>query len=138
MNETTLLARVQSLLDARRDPLDDGDVVAALQAHPEWLERFAGLRADALVLATLPAAPVRRPRRWPWILSACFAAAAAALVVVALRLPPRPRPAGRILAASLAELRPGEQIAATFAVKQVLLTTPTTRLETWQTRSEVR
>jgi len=134
MNEASLLARVQAHLDARCDPLDDADVMASLDAHPEWLLRIAGLRADARALAGLPVP--QRSRRWPWIASACFATAAAALVTVSLR--PPPRCAGRIVAASLAELRPRAHVAANFVVSESLVTTPTTRLETWQTVSEAR
>lgn len=134
MNATTLLARVQSLLDARQDPLDDDQVLAALEAHPEWLDRIAGLRADARALAQLRITPMHRPRRWPWFVAAIVAATW--LVAMPWREPAR-RPAGRILAATLEELRPRAHVAATFVVNERLLSTPTTRLETWQTRSEI-
>lgn len=134
MTDTTLLARVQALLDARRDPLDDDAVIAALQAHPEWLDRVVRLRADARALAQLPITPIHRPRRWPWFVSAIVAAAW--LVAILCRQPARPH-AGRILSAHLEELRPRAHIAATFVINERLLSTRTTRLETWQTRSEV-
>lgn len=137
MNETALFARVQALLDERRDPFDDECVVAALQAHPEWLERTVGLRADASALSRLPVAPARRSRRWPWLVAAGFVAAAAILVTTVPCQPPRAT-GGRILVASLEELRPRAHVAATFVVHERLLATPTTRLDTWQTRSEVR
>lgn len=141
MNETTLLARVQELLDARRDPFDDAEVVACLDAHPEWLPQLVALRADALALASLrpsrpPLAPPRR--RWPRVGSAVFAAAAAALVTTLLPTPPPPPRAGRIVTAQFTELRARAHLAATFVVNDSLVATPTSRLQTWQTRSEPR
>ena len=40
-----LECRVHAWLDARRDPLDDPEVVAWLESHPEDLEAFARVRA---------------------------------------------------------------------------------------------
>lgn len=141
MNETTLLARVQEHLDARSDPFDDAEVIACLDAHPEWLPQLVALRADALALASLrPARPMLAPpprRRWPWVGSAVFATAAAALVASLLQTPPPPR-AGRIVTAQLTELRARAHLAATFVVNDALVATPTSRLQTWQTRSEPR
>lgn len=140
MNETTLLARVQEHLDARRDPFDDAEVVACLDAHPEWLPQLVALRADALALASLRPSrpPLAPPRlRWPWVGSAVFAAAAAALVATLLPTPPPPR-AGRIVTAQFTELRARAHLAATFVVNDSLVATPTSRLQTWQTRSEPR
>lgn len=139
MNETELFARVQELLDARMDPLDDAEVIAGFDANPEWLPRLAGLRADAMVLAT--SAPIRSRdtgrRRWPWWVAVFGATAAAALLASQLATPTRHR-AGRIVASSLTELRPRAHLAATFVVKDAVVSTPSMRLQTWQVRSERR
>ena len=146
MNETSLLTRVQELLDDRVDPFDDPEVLAALDAHPEWLPRLAGLRGDALALAALAPLPVsaplqvgvRRQRRW-WIAFAGATLVAAGLwFAVRLASPPPPVFAGRIVASRLTELRPRAHLAATFVVSDAELTTPTSRLHTWELRSERR
>lgn len=59
IDHDTFLARVDACLDERRDPLDDADVVAFLDAHPEHLQAFAEQRADLHALAGLPAAADR-------------------------------------------------------------------------------
>lgn len=78
--------RVQELLDARVDPLDDARVQDWLLEHPEALESFAGMRAVALTLESAPPAAAPRPtglprRVLPW------AAAAAAMLAVLPWLP---------------------------------------------------
>jgi hypothetical protein len=134
MDDVTFLARVQAHLDARRDPLDDAAVLAFVDVHPERLAEFAALRADARELARLPVASRRPARRHWWV------AGAAAAGLAAMLLPtPRPTPAaGRIVAASLHEQRPRAHAAATFVVNEALVSTATTRWQTWQYRSEPR
>lgn len=63
---------VHGALDARRDPLDDARVLAALERAPECLGELAALRAG---LRTLPrgAAPAPRRRRMPLLLVASTA-----------------------------------------------------------------
>ncbi len=146
MNETSLLTRVQELLDDRVDPFDDPEVLAVLDAHPEWLPRLAGLRADALALAALAPVPVpvpakvdvRRHRRWWVAVAGATFVAATLLFAVRLASPPPPVFAGRIVATRLTELRPRAHLAATFVFSDAELTTPTSRLQTWELRSERR
>jgi hypothetical protein len=138
LDDVTFLARVQAHLDARRDPLDDADVLAFVDAHPERLAELATLRADARELARLPVAS-RRPaprfaRRYAWLAAGAAAALAAMLLHTSRPTPP----AGRIVAASLHEQRPRAHAAATFFVREALVSTATTRWQAWQYRSEPR
>lgn len=77
MPRGALWAAVHEALDARRDPLDDPSVIAALEADPAALAEFAALRAG---LRALPAAAPARRRLLPFALAL---AAAAALLVLA-------------------------------------------------------
>ncbi|MFO1030364.1 MAG: hypothetical protein U1F60_04770 [Planctomycetota bacterium] len=113
MNRNEFEVRLHACLDARRDPFDDQELVAWLDAHPEELEGLArlmaglhGLRADEI--AVMPSAgptnasadasaggtrvapavvsqpPRRSSRRWRWlVLGAGLAGVAAACLVVA-------------------------------------------------------
>jgi hypothetical protein len=134
MNETAMLARVQQCLDARRDPLDDAEVVGFLDSHPEALALVAAMRADARALPELAALPAKHRRRW-WL-----APTAAAAVVALLLAWPRgvDTAVPRILAASLEEVRPRQHLAANYFVREPLIATASTVLETWQYRSEPR
>jgi hypothetical protein len=131
--------RLHACLDARIDPLDDTALCAHLAEHPDDLERFAALRQRLLAMPALGAArPVRV--RWPLVLAT---AAAATLAVVLAQPTQAPSDGaaiapGRVLAASLEELRPRAHAAVSFTVHQVLAATPTTRLETYELRSERR
>lgn len=50
--------RLDQCLDERREPLDDGEIVAFLDANPECLEEFADLRADVRAVTQIsPPAP---------------------------------------------------------------------------------
>lgn len=138
MNDPTLLARVMAHLDARRDPFDDAEVVAWLDAHPDSLALVATLRAQASALAALRPARDGRVRRLALrSLSAVFLAAAVALVVFVRHREPAP-PAGRIFAASLEVTEPRAHLAATYRVRESLVDAPHARLEQWQQRSEPR
>ena len=151
MNNDAFQERLQEHFDQRVDPLDDEQVVAFLNEHPEWLPRLAALRADVRTLAARPigarptgalptgALPTRTRRRWFARAAGGAAAVAAVLLVwIATATPRAPRSAGRIVAASLTELRPRSHLAANFVVSERLLTTATTRLETYTHRSEAR
>lgn len=63
--------RVNRDLDEHREPLEDPQVVAFLDAHPEHLQAFAEERADLEQVAELPptAATDASPRR-PWLVAA--------------------------------------------------------------------
>ena len=138
MNDPTLLARVMAQLDARRDPFDDAEVLAWLDAHPEALALVATLRAQAHTLAA--SRPVRQSRARRLVLrslSAAFLAAAVALVAFGWHREPAP-PAGRIFAASLEVEAPRAHLAATYRVRESLVDSPHARLEQWQQRSEPR
>jgi hypothetical protein len=141
MNEHTFRERLQACLDERRDPLDDPELAAFAAAQPQCLELLVALRADARELGALRLAPPRRRLR-KQVLAACCAVAAAALVAVVLLrrgAPARPSaPAGRILAASLEELRPRAHAAARATARELLVATPTHSLTTWTTWSEPR
>ncbi len=143
MNDASFVARLQAHLDARRDPLDDGELAAYAAEHPEWLERLAGMRADARDLAALaPTATAPRRRRRTRPLAAAITAAA--LVAVALQTGAgRPSataaaPAGRILAASLTELRPRAHVTAGATATESVLTTAACSLATWTSWRERR
>jgi hypothetical protein len=139
MNEHTFFARLNECLDDRRDPLDDAELAAFLDAHPEHLDALAALRADLLALGRASRTTARR-RRWSWLAAAAVAAAAAFAVAVWPRAPHPPcTPCSpRILAASLEELRPRTYISADLRMQQRLLRTATTTFETWEYRSEPR
>ncbi|HLQ38723.1 MAG TPA: hypothetical protein VK348_13020 [Planctomycetota bacterium] len=136
--------RLHACFDARRDPLDDAGLCCFLAERPDELERLVALRER---LQALPAAAAARPVRGRW--SLVLVAAAAAAVAVLLT---RPTPAGsagaaagapagsagRVLAASLEQLRPRAHAAVSFTVHQVLAATPTTMWETFELRSEQR
>ena len=119
MNRSEFEVRLHACLDARRDPFDDEELVAWLDAHPEELDATARLWAavgvlqepgaelgsDGSLVATTTAAVSRGPagvtsgagsprsRRWPWLaLFAGLAGVAAALVVEAIEPVPAATP----------------------------------------------
>ncbi|MCB9877155.1 MAG: hypothetical protein H6835_06080 [Planctomycetes bacterium] len=123
-------ARLQQRLDERRDPLDDPQLVAWLDAHPERLAAFAGLRDDLRGLGAespRPAAVPRRAARVALAAVAVVAVAGTAILGVVLRQPPPAAPAarspGRVLTASLEGHPPRLYAAADFAVRESLTTT---------------
>lgn len=119
MNRSEFELRLHACLDARRDPFDDAELVAWLDAHPEELDATARLWAavqllqapgaelgsDGSLAATTTAAASRGPagsapvvgsqrsRRWPWLaLGAGLAGVAAALAVAAIEPVPMATP----------------------------------------------
>lgn len=136
MNRTEFDARLHAHLDARREPLDDPELVAWLEAHPEHLAAFAQLLADARdVVHVRPA-----PRRVPRVLLLVAAGATAAATILLLALPDAAPAAtrSRIVAASLEELPPRAHAAAVFTVTETLCASPTAHFESFQLRSERR
>lgn len=127
--------RLQALLDARLDPLDDPMYCAHLAEHPEQLEAFALLRERLAVLPLL-APPVAEPTppRWRWPVALGGLAAAVALAVVGtwamLATPTMVATShGRVLAASLQEIRPTLGAAAGARARTVLLDRADAKLE---------
>lgn len=143
--------RLQQLLDERRDPLDDPQLVAWLDAHPERLAAFAALRDDLLrldpQLADAQTQPQQlrtaaMPRRMRLVAVAAAAAAAALLFVFARREPERSggstsptqttpspqlvanRSPGRVLTAHLEGHSPRLYAAAEFTLHESLWQTP--------------
>jgi len=143
MNQHPLLARVHDLLDARLDPLADPAVRDGLRTRPDLLDVVVGLRAAARDLAGLrpgTAAPRRRVR---WFAGTAAAAAVLAGAVAFGRpaptaVDPTTHAGGRIVAASLEEIRPHGHVAAQFVVAAPVLTTASAHLESWTTRSTLR
>jgi len=138
MNVSDFDQRVQEHFDARRDPLDDPQVLAFLDAHPEQLPAFATLLGT---LRQLPAAAGRRVRWRPPLLLA-GAATIAIAVTWAWRQPraiePLTPPVSRIYAAELQEIRPRLHAAVQFSLRQRLLADTTTTLEAYERRSHPR
>jgi len=136
MNADEFDRLLQQQLDARRDPLDCAALCTFLAAHPERLQQFAALR-ESLRLLPAMAAP-RRRRQVPLRLAA--AAACAAVLVCGYCLWPEHAiaPGSTILASSLQEIRPRAHVAVQFSMRQELLTTPTTKFETYDRRSQRR
>jgi len=72
--QSSVWTSVHNALDARRDPLDDPAVIAALEAAPEMLAEIAALRAG---LRALPSSrTAKRMRLLPLALTAAAAALA--------------------------------------------------------------
>lgn len=134
------LRRLQAALDGRRDPLDDAELCAFLDTHPDELERFAVFRQR---LRVLPAAAAARPGHLPARKSMLLVAAAGAVLALLFLAPAQPdgqgaAAPGRVLTATLQELRPRAYAAVTYTVHEVFVATPTTTLETFELRSERR
>lgn len=138
MNESTFRHRFHARLDARQDPFDDADLVAFLDAHPEHLAAWAQLRRDAATLALLrpPLAKAARIRRA--LVAGGGAAAAAILAALWLHAGPPAGRVPRIVAASVAEVRPRAHAAATIVVHEPLLSSANARLEIYAQWSERR
>jgi len=162
IDHDTFLARVDACLDERRDPLDDADVVAFLDAHPEHLQAFAAQRADLRALAGLPVAADRggepatarrapRRRRLLPLLAATAVAAGVAFAVVfgdrddspgvapsdvdpSIDGPP-PRPASRILSASLETHATRAYASVDYTVFRPLVQDTHTTFETYELHS---
>lgn len=101
-----LWVAVHAALDARRDPLDDPSVVAALTAAPERLAEVAALRAALCALPVADRGPRRRLR--PMLL-----ATAAAVLFLAVGLwPHRDPPAGAPVALAAAAAAPAPPCGA--------------------------
>ena len=89
-------ARVNELLDARADPLEDAQVQRELERSPELLDELLELRS---ALGTL--AKRRRPLRTVSVSVAAVAAAAAIVVLMWRRVAPQPGSVEAPLDASL-------------------------------------
>ena len=149
MDAAAIIARWHAHLDARGEPLDDAELAATLAERPDLLAELAQLRADAAVLAFGPGSAgvgagstqvAAGLGRWRGLALLATGAAAAAAIVVAgwPRSTDEPPRGPRVIAARFDELRPREWAAATFTITEPLVRTPTTHLETWQSRSERR
>ena len=131
-------SRLDACLDERRDPLDDPEVVAWLDQHPEQLDAFAQQREDLRQLSSRPGPA--RARRWRRAAAVGgLAGAAAAVVAWTLLTPPAPPPRRpRILSAELVEIAPRLDASVTVTLRAPLLETESTVLESWQRRSRPR
>ena len=140
MNDDPMLARLHELLDRGVDPLDDDELVAWLEQHPEQLPLAVALRADArdLHAAPMAAATTPRRRRHRFAKATAIAAVAAAALAVAMWPAEATTAQPRIVASSFEELRPRAHLAATFIVHDSLVTTGRARLESYTLRSERR
>jgi len=143
MNRSEFEVRLHACLDARRDPFDDVELVAWLDAHPEDLDAVARLwSAIAVLQATdaMPAVPMSartlgRSRRWPWlVLGAGLAGVAAAMVLAAIApthasVPKIEVAAGRILSAVVEPIVPTLGLAPQVRATEVLVARPDVRVE---------
>jgi len=128
-------ARVNDLLDERRDPLDDAACLAFLAEHPERIDELASLRERlaALPVVAIGAPARRRGRVAGTTVGLALAAAAAAIVWIV-----RPgaatdvaAPPGRVLAAASVPLPSYPDGVAGARARSVLLARPDARLETF-------
>jgi anti-sigma factor RsiW len=125
MNEQQFTERLHECLDARREPLDDGELCAYLESHPEQLEAFAQLQAS---LAALPTTARRTApaRRRGFVAAALLLASVATAIALASRRPP---PLGRVLAASIETLPATAGLSVTWHERRILLDRPDARIE---------
>lgn len=143
-----LRQRIDACFDERLDPLDDPELCRLLERDPEALAAVVEERAMLRELGrTVPVAGVarapQRRRRLPLVLAA---AAALLLVVEVLRhgsgrtvgVGAAPRGVSRILSASLAEQPWTARPAATFTVREQLVRTETTTIETYELHTLLR
>ncbi|MBL8728763.1 MAG: hypothetical protein JNM25_10060 [Planctomycetes bacterium] len=140
MNAADFDRRVHACFDARRDPLDDAEVCAFLAAHPQRLPAFARLRETLRRLPEVAPRTRRHRRSAGWLAGMAVAAAAAIAVAVAW---PRVRAAGTaprpvIFGAELREIRPRAYAAVQYSLRQRLVVSATTTLETYERRSQRR
>jgi hypothetical protein len=124
-------ARLNELLDERRDPLADDECVAFLAAHPAGLDAYTTLHER---LAALPRQTAAQPWAKPWLL---FVAAAAVLLSAAwwasgVTADARPRTTGRVLAASSAPASWNPGAATPALARSVLLASPHAHLEVFE------
>lgn len=128
-------ARLQQLLDERRDPLDDPQLVAWLDDHPERLAAFAALRDDLQHLgsrARTQEARAPTSSRRARLGAAAVAVAAALVLVFALRETTRTaeqtqteqHSPGRVLTAHLEGHPPRLYATADFTLHESLWQTP--------------
>lgn len=135
MNHAEFQDLVQDCFDRRIDPLDEARVARYLDAHPEALEAFAAQRQWLSVLPARPSAVLRRQPFWPWLAAAALLLAGVAVLRTAPgNQPILPTPAPdtarlRILESSLTEQTAVCGATLTWRTCEVLLHTPTTRLE---------
>lgn len=135
-------------LDERRDPLDDPELCALLERHPELLDEFARTREDLRQLAQavgpehLGSARSRQQHRWRRAATigaaAGVAASLAAWALLATSEPhSEPRPP-RILSADIVEIAPRLHASTTVTVREPLLRTERIVFETYERRSLTR
>lgn len=160
-------ARLTRCLDDRREPLDDTELVAFLDAHPEHLDDFASERADLREVASLPSTTLPStilpskilPRpKWRAPITAAAAATfalgwgiwqavpgdfstgegtARVAASTATGTGLGQRPS-RILSASLLEVEPRLHAAANYTVHERLVQNARITLEAYEQRSELR
>ena len=148
MNQTAFRQRVDACLDDRRDPLDDAQIVAFLDAHPEQLPGFAALCADLRALRAAPSNGVAAPRRRPRTATMLSLTLVAAAVAIAWPLIASDRTAAstdaagsgeaRIVTASLQEQPPLARKAGSYTIRQSLVRNGSTTFETYEHRSQAR
>jgi len=151
-------ARLDQCLDERREPLDDGQIVAFLDAHPECLEEFAELRADLrAVTQTTASTPTAARPHMLTVAAACLVIGFGVSQLLtsnggltsngdlshnepAPAHPNQPDPLrrSRILSASLKEVEPRLHAAANYTLHEPLVQTKTITLEAYEHRSELR
>jgi hypothetical protein len=119
----------QSAFDRGADPLDDPQVIAFLEAHPEELERFAQWRAATLHVGAA------RTRRRAWPLAAALLALAGAAVVAWGSFAATPAHAGRIAAATLEIERVAPARTVSWSAHRVLVAEPDCFFAITETRS---
>lgn len=136
MNYAEFQDLVQDCFDRRIDPLDEARVARYLDAHPEALEAFAAQRQWLSALPARPSAVLRRQPFWPWLAAAALLLAGVAVLRTApgnQPIPPRSPVIDtarlRILESSLSEQTSLCGATLTWRAREVLLDTPTTRLE---------
>ncbi len=133
-DEPTFLARLHAALDARRDPFADDELVAWLDANPDWLDRTARLCADVRALATAAPSRARSGRRRVLPIAATLAAAALAVFVPWTTSDPA-APAGRLLAAELTVAPQRAHLAVGVAEREVLVAYGTSHLTSKRVRT---
>ncbi len=145
MNDRDYERLLQRCLDARRDPLDDAELVAFAATDPARIEALATLRVrlSQLTVDAAPRAVVapRRSWRW-WLVAGSLTAAAGVIAALSLRgvVAPAPAPAvrGAIVSAELQEIRPWARSTAQFTVREVLADGASVQFEVFDQRSVVR
>src|SRR5262245_20379785 len=119
----------QSAFDRGVDPIDDPQVIAFLDAHPEELERFAHWRA-----ATLHLDAVRKRRAWPAAAALLGLAGVAVVAWTSFAAAPA-RAAGRIASATLQIETTSTPRAVRWSEHQVLVAEPNTLFTITRQRS---